>query len=338
MQLPRPAILSLILFALLGGIPDARAERFQLQLPLRCDFAKDCYVQAYVDIDPGAGLLDHACGVITKHEHIGTDFRLRDFDLLEQGVAVTAAAAGTVRRVRDGVRDANSRIFGDKIARHKGMGNFVRIDHDGGWTTRYGHMRRGSVRVKPGDKVEAGQILGLVGLSGWTEFPHLHFEVYKNAKPIDPFSGRERRGRCGGAGGSIWDAEAERALNYRPRILTAAGFSEVPLNRAALMYGLHVRKHLSNKAENIVFNVDFTGLRKGDSYNLRILAPSGEVFIEKEETAEKDWPFFFKFLGKRRANRPQWPAGLYRGQFTLFREAGGKRQTFVEYEDTLRVD
>jgi murein DD-endopeptidase MepM/ murein hydrolase activator NlpD len=65
-----------------------------------------------------------------------------------------------------------------------GYGNFVRIAHPAGYETLYGHLS--VIYVKRGDKVNAGLPLGKVGLTGRTTGPHLHFEVLKNGKPIDP--------------------------------------------------------------------------------------------------------------------------------------------------------
>ena len=56
-------------------------------------------------------------------------------------------------------------------------GNAVVLEHPGGWTSIYCHMRQGSVRVKQGQEIAAGQPLGLVGESGAAAFPHLHFEI-----------------------------------------------------------------------------------------------------------------------------------------------------------------
>ncbi len=56
--------------------------------------------------------------------------------------------------------------------------NLVRIDHPGGLRTTYLHLKKGSVTVKPGDRVTAGQTIGQVGSSGKSSDPHLHFEVH----------------------------------------------------------------------------------------------------------------------------------------------------------------
>jgi murein DD-endopeptidase MepM/ murein hydrolase activator NlpD len=55
-------------------------------------------------------------------------------------------------------------------------GNYVLIDHGGGKFTLYGHLREGSVKVKAGDKVQAGQTIGGMGNSGASGGVHLHWE------------------------------------------------------------------------------------------------------------------------------------------------------------------
>ena len=59
----------------------------------------------------------------------------------------------------------------------KGMGNYVTIQHANGWRTRYQHMKYGSVVVKKGQQVKAGQKLGLIGNTGNSKGRHLHFDV-----------------------------------------------------------------------------------------------------------------------------------------------------------------
>ena len=63
-------------------------------------------------------------------------------------------------------------------------GNFVVVDIGGGRFAFYAHMQPGSVRVKVGDKVTTGQVLGLLGNSGNTDTPHLHFHVMDGPSPL----------------------------------------------------------------------------------------------------------------------------------------------------------
>jgi murein DD-endopeptidase MepM/ murein hydrolase activator NlpD len=65
-----------------------------------------------------------------------------------------------------------------------GYGNVIILDHGGGFTTRYGHMYK--LLVKKGDRVDAGDVIALVGHLGWATGNHLHYEVRLNGVPLDP--------------------------------------------------------------------------------------------------------------------------------------------------------
>jgi murein DD-endopeptidase MepM/ murein hydrolase activator NlpD len=65
-----------------------------------------------------------------------------------------------------------------------GYGNLIEIDHGNGLTTRYGHLSRIGAQV--GDMVERGQLIGLIGSTGRSTGPHLHFEIRLGARAINP--------------------------------------------------------------------------------------------------------------------------------------------------------
>ncbi|GIU81540.1 MAG: M23 family metallopeptidase [Acidobacteria bacterium] len=65
-----------------------------------------------------------------------------------------------------------------------GYGNLIEIDHGGGLTTRYGHLMK--IEVKVGEFVSKGQQIGLVGSTGRSTGPHLHFELRLNDRAINP--------------------------------------------------------------------------------------------------------------------------------------------------------
>ncbi|MFD1094968.1 M23 family metallopeptidase [Salegentibacter chungangensis] len=70
--------------------------------------------------------------------------------------------------------------------RSTGYGNHIRIDHGFGYTTLYGHLYKYNVRR--GQKVKRGDIIGFVGSTGRSEGPHLHYEVFKDDKRINPIN------------------------------------------------------------------------------------------------------------------------------------------------------
>jgi murein DD-endopeptidase MepM/ murein hydrolase activator NlpD len=84
------------------------------------------------------------------------------------GTTVTAAAAGTV---------IMAQWYG-------GYGNYILIDHGGGYSTGYGHLS--AIYVSSGQSVQRGQAIGAVGSTGQSTGPHLHFEVRIAGKPVDP--------------------------------------------------------------------------------------------------------------------------------------------------------
>lgn len=70
--------------------------------------------------------------------------------------------------------------------RHGGHGNFVRIQHGGGLATGYAHMSR--IAAAAGQRVRRGQVIGYVGSTGLSTGPHLHYELYRNGRAINPMS------------------------------------------------------------------------------------------------------------------------------------------------------
>ncbi|MCB1023238.1 MAG: M23 family metallopeptidase [Acidobacteria bacterium] len=65
-----------------------------------------------------------------------------------------------------------------------GYGRMVEIDHGNGLTTRYGHLSK--LEVSAGDLIQRGQLIGLVGSTGRSTGPHLHYELRLDSKPINP--------------------------------------------------------------------------------------------------------------------------------------------------------
>lgn len=94
--------------------------------------------------------------------HNGVDFAGKE------GTEVVTVAAGVV--VYAGTRS--------------GYGEMVEVNHGGGFSTRYGHHKE--ILVKVGDVVKKGQVIALMGSSGRATGPHVHFEVFKNGRVVDP--------------------------------------------------------------------------------------------------------------------------------------------------------
>ena len=100
------------------------------------------------------------------------------------GAEIHAAAGGVVVDVMNDVPDTVAGKFPENPTPQTLLGNHVVIDIGGGRFTFYAHLKPGSVRVQDGERVARGQIIGLLGNSGNSDAPHLHFHVMDGPSPI----------------------------------------------------------------------------------------------------------------------------------------------------------
>ncbi len=305
------------------------ADGPRFDLPVDCEIGPECMVQNYVDQDPSAGSQDFTCGRLTYDGHKGTDIRIPNLAAMEQGVAVVAAAPGTVLRLRDGMRDVNVNEIGQAAVANREAGNSVIVDHGDGWQTQYGHMREGSIAVDEGDKVEAGRKLGLIGLSGNTEFPHVHFEVRLDGKTVDPFMGVQDSFGCRETPRPLWNDETAEALAYRSSGLLQAGFAPRKPESGEIEAGKLTAKTLRADSQALLFWVQIYGLQAGDRESMRIVGPRGGTVVENTEPAEKPKAQSYRFVGKKKPSGG-WPPGTYRGEYKLIRAVDGTDTVVIE--------
>ncbi len=181
-----------------GKLADARAAGVLFEWPVRTTGGLSVFdfhgISNFVDQNPSYPdlLLDYQCGARTydlasSYNHRGTDIFTWPFPwyrMENDQVEVVAAAAGTIVLKQDGYYDRNCSLSSEPW-------NAVYVRHADGSVAWYGHMKIGSLTAKLiGDPVEAGDYLGVVGSSGSSTGPHLHFEVWDALDNlIDPFQG-----------------------------------------------------------------------------------------------------------------------------------------------------
>ncbi|MDR2902521.1 MAG: M23 family metallopeptidase [Lactobacillales bacterium] len=73
-----------------------------------------------------------------------------------------------------------------QLGRKGAYGKYIRIKHEGGFQTAYGHMNGYKLNLAPGSKVKRGEVIGYVGATGRATGPHVHYEVWKNGKTVNP--------------------------------------------------------------------------------------------------------------------------------------------------------
>ncbi|HBS51137.1 MAG TPA: peptidase M24 [Rhodobacteraceae bacterium] len=306
----------------------ALAGDFSLGLPIDCEIGTTCRIQQYVDRDPGPGYTDFACGRLSYDGHKGTDFALPTLQDIERGVAVLASADGVVAGRRDGMADTYYTDAQAEALDGRDCGNGVLLRHEDGWETQYCHLRQGSVRVQTGDRVARGDILGLVGLSGRTQFPHVHLSVRRGGAVIDPFAPDRLEG-CGDAGATLWDAE----IATDPGGLILAGFAPGIPEYDAVRAGEARHDTLPTTAPGLVLFAHAFGGRDGDRIALRITDPDGDTVFDDTQVLEKDQALLFRAGGKR-LRGAGWTPGLYTGTARMTRNGTllGTRTATVEID------
>ncbi len=299
---------------LAAAAPPAAAEPF-LALPIDCELGESCYIQSYTDLDPSEAAADYTCGTLSYDGHKGTDFALPSLAAMEAGVDVLAAAPGIVRATRDGMAD---RLFdpenGDALD-GRDCGNGLVIRHSDGWETQYCHMRRGSIAVEAGEQVAAGTLLGQVGLSGRTEFPHLHLSVRHEGRVVDPFAPDAAPGRCGqDAPETLWRDPPP----YRPGGLITSGFADaIPAYESIKAGTAHDPTMRTTTPALVLWGFGY-GSRAGDVMEITITDPDGATVFASEAALDRPLAQFFRAAGRRISTALS--PGTYTGRVTLRRE------------------
>ena len=300
------------IFALLWA--PAQAGAFSLDWPVDCTLGQSCFIQQYPDRDPGPGARDFTCGPLSYDGHRGTDIALPDLATMAEGVEVRAAAPGRVRAMRDGMPDIAMGQPGAPQLDRNECGNAVVIDHEGGWETIYCHLRQGSVRVRSGDNVAAGTPLGEIGLSGMTEFPHLHIGLRRNGAEVDPFDPDGTLDCAAPSDKTLWSLP----VPYEAGGLIDIGIAtEVP-EFDRIKEGLPRVPSLDRQAPALVIWAHLFGGRNGDSLHFVLEGPTGPI-LDETVTLTRTQARVMRAVG-RRVPPAGWPEGTYTIRLTFKRE------------------
>ena len=240
---------------------------------------RDLFMLHFTDLNPASVLVrDWDCSSYTYDGHRGHDSMIRSFREQAIGVPVFAAHGGVVIDAHDGELDMNT------VADGISFGNYVIIDHGGAYETWYFHMRRGSVAVRPGQRVAAGKQIGLTASSGRSNWPHLHLETHFEGGWIEPSAGPCHPGE------SLWATQPPVV-----RELYVADFylspERLPLDRTAVLLDEFRRAGSFVKgARRIDARVDVRNLPAGATHRVRVIDPRGQVALEREGIYEDRGP------------------------------------------------
>lgn len=290
--------------------------------PLNCMLDRNCWIINLPDAAPGDRAQDHRCGNRTYNRHEGTDFALRDFRAIDEGADVVASADGIVTAARDGtpehfLHDETTR----RLIGRKACGNAVIVQHSGGWESLYCHLQKGSLSVNLGDRVKRGATLGRVGMSGRTQFPHVHVEFRREGKTINPFTGGPVEAGCKKPERSLWLPAAK--VRYPDFALYAAGFTDHSPSAQRIWSSARSPVSLARHAPGLVLWAAMFGVRPGDVLKLRIVDPKGNTLSVREVRMSRSQARAMAFDGRKL--RPNgWMPGRWQGEATLERFVNGR--------------
>lgn len=281
-----------------GGVQLMLASRPSFIWPLRAarGYAAPAFhsISNFVDHNPAYPdqLRDFQCGTRTYDQatganHKGTDFSLwpDNWNLMAVGqIEVIAAAPGTIVLRQDGNFDQNCK-FGN------GDWNAVYVQHDDSSVAWYGHLKKNSLTQKVvGQRVAAGEFLGLVGSSGNSTGPHLHLEVYDaSRKLIDPWAGQ-----CNDYNSESWwanqrpyqDSQLNRLFTATaPRLASSCSDAGVMVNP-----GNWFEKTAFAPGERAYFVATYHDQLDTQVSQYKILKPDGSVW--RQWTGQSDAPYY----------------------------------------------
>lgn len=159
-------------------------------------------------------------------------------------------------------------------------GNYVKIQHENGYFTRYLHLKPGTVRVKVGQHVNAGDVLGHMGLTGQTSGIHLHFDVNNGSRYIDPLPYLQ-----GTANFNALSLSSDIKRGYTVRVKAGALFTS-GVRPASFVYQTEylVQQVKNNAALVGVLSGEFIAVGWFDISDLYAISKAGDVNTSPENS------------------------------------------------------
>jgi hypothetical protein len=306
---------------------EAPPEPFAMSLPMLCPEGHDCWITNYPDQDQSHSAKDYKCGTLSTDGQQNTDFSVGSKLAIRAGIPIYAVAPGVVLGARNNMDD-NFRAKGKvTVPPKQHCGNGILIEHQDGWRTQYCHLRKGSVTVKREEEVVEGQKLGLMGLSGDTDHPHLEFTLRQENVPIDPFTGTAMPDSCGAKGGSLWKSPEDPLLTYISASIVGGGFSDKRPQKIGSASDERDIRIFSRQSGSMYLWADVSGLRPDDQLEFEVFGPEGDQALEHTNNIKR-LEFRKRAYVEFRKRSIIWPSGQYRGLVTLRRRLNGH---FKEY-------
>lgn len=293
--------------------------------------------------------LDYNCGnrsydMNNGYNHAGSDIMSYPFDWQKMktgDIEVIAAAPGIII----GKDDGNSSFScGSNTASNNW--NAVYVLHADNSVVWYGHLKEGSLTMKPvGSTVEEGEYIGIVGSSGFSSGPHLHFELHgANNQVIEPFFGS-----CNNTTTDSWWKNqlpyTDKKINHISTHIQHPTVYQCPASNNKSRYSYYLRKNTTSH-----YYIWGKGLQSGDLMNFNIVRPNGTSLVNYNYNSPNPYNSFYFywsiFVGASEPNgeynlRFTFDNQLYERKFGITEQ--NTLLTSIEYNsyctgETLSVD
>ena len=269
-------------------------------------------ISNFVDIDPSTGIKDFNCGNRTYAGHKGTDIFTVPFwwkKMDENSVEIVAAADGILVDKGGSLDDwscANCPAVNPPLGCYDW--NAVYLQHADGTLSIYGHMKKNSLTTKVyGDPISKGEFLGIVGSSGNSSGPHLHFEVWSDTfftKLLKPWEGP-----CNPDGNAtMWDSQQQY---YNPQIIKVMSGTALPETKPC--YGGKAEETYEKSSfvlgQEVVYVTTYFRDNKPDNppYQFWLFKPDGTVqynWTRNPFNAYYSWAYFYYTFQPGEVNIP----------------------------------
>jgi hypothetical protein len=279
--------------ALLAGLTAAAAP---ITVRFRWPLLAQTYSHSfnYVDLDGDAGdVLDWNCLGMTYDTHLGDDIMIRDFVEMDEGRFVVAAAPGVVEWMEDGWFDRAA------FPGNGGPNNFIYVLHADGSHALYLHHAKWTSMVHVGQSIFEGQPIALVGSSGNSSDPHVHFEV----TDADGVNQEAFAGPCR-AGVSLWQSPQPPHLLSGPIAVYSSGITLTVPDLTTIKERAPEVTHVlrtSPASAPVYYWARFTDIHAGDQARVVFRRPDGSVNSDFTVTFSApplayDWRWWSSFM------------------------------------------
>lgn len=319
----------ILLLLLISCLTQAvQADDFKLQFPVNCQLNNDCFILSYPSHPDN---LDYSCGTLTQEKYPATNIALANEKQMTKGFEVVAVADGVVKKVTGTIQDIpyKEKHNPEYALNNDICGNGIVIDHNNGWQSFYCYLKQASIKVLPETKVKAGQVIALVGQSGYVGMPMLGFTIASNGQSMDPFMSKSTLEPCSKEPSSqMW----QEPIAYKPHGVIDSGFTRRSVELVDVISADPVLEEPLTKDDNImIFWTQAYGVQDNDLEVVSIYKPDKTLFFISDNAVDARNLMYVSSNG-RKLTKGGFETGMWTAKYSVQRngqELFGIEKTFT---------